>query len=126
MKKHPKKRKGKFLFWLPRIITILFILFISMFALDVFDVNLGFWSMIGGLFMHLIPTIILSLILIIFWKKSIVLGSMWVAFGVWYLAVMIPNMLKHFEFYYLSWLVMFSGIAFVIAGLFFLENYRRK
>jgi len=121
MKKFNKKSKNHFLFWLPRIITIVFILFISMFALDIFGTNLGFWGTILGLFMHLLPTIILTLILVIFWKKSVVLGSMWVAFGIWYLAIMIPNMIRQFEFYYLSWLVMFSGVAFVIACLFFLD-----
>jgi len=121
MKKFNKKNRKGVLFWLPRIITILFILFISMFALDIFDANLGFWGTILGLFMHLLPTIILTLILVIFWKKSIVLAGMWLAFGIWYIFMMLPNMLKQFEFYYISWLVMFSGTAFVIAFLFFLE-----
>jgi hypothetical protein len=124
--KHITKKKGKLLFWLPRIITIVFILFISIFALDIFDMNLGFWGIIFGLFMHLLPTIILTLILIIFWKKSIVLAGMWLAFGILYLAIMLPNMLKQFEFYYLSWLIQFSGIAFVISWLFFLDFKRRK
>ena len=120
-----RKNKRGVLFWLPRIITIIFILFISIFALDVFGTNLGFWSTILALFMHLIPTIILALILIIFWKKSIILAGMWIAFGIWYITIMIPNMIRQFEFYYLSWIIQFSGIAFVIAGLFFLD-FKRK
>jgi len=124
-KKKEKKKKGV-LFWLPRIITIIFILFISMFALDIFDMNLGFWGIILGLFMHLLPTIILTLILVIFWKKSIVLGSMWIGFGVWYLTMIIPTIFEKFEFYYLSWLIMFSGTAGVIAFLFFRENFKKR
>ena len=124
--KKPQKPKNKLLFWLPRIITIIFILFISMFSLDVFGTGQGFWTTLLALFMHLLPTIILVLILILFWKKSILLGSMWVAFGIVYIAVMIPNMIKHFEYYYLSWLVMFSGVAFVIAFLFFLDKFKQK
>jgi hypothetical protein len=124
--KTPSKPQNKLLFWLPRIITIIFILFISMFSLDVFGMNQGFWAALFALFMHLLPTIILTLILIFFWKKSIWLGSMWIAFGIWYLAIMIPNMIRQFEFYYLSWLVMFSGVAFVIAVLFFIDNFKRR
>ena len=123
-KKDRKTKKG-FLFWFPRIITIIFILFISMFALDIFDMNLGFLDTIKGLFMHLLPTIILTSILIIFWKKSIVLGSMWVGFGIWYLFMVMPNIIAQFQFYKLSWIIQFSGVAFVIAGLFFLDSKRK-
>jgi len=123
--KKVKKSRSKVLFWLPRVLTILFILFISMFALDVFSTGLGLLGTIIGLFMHLIPTIILTLILVIFWRKSAVLGGMWIGFGIWYIAMMLPNMIKQFEFYYLSWIIQFSGIAFVVAWLFFLDFKKR-
>jgi hypothetical protein len=57
----------KTLFWLPRILTIIFILFISMFALDVFS-EYTFPLVLGALFMHLIPSLILVGLLIVAWK----------------------------------------------------------
>ena len=50
----------KFLVWAPRIAGILFILFISLFALDVFEMRLGVWGTLFALFMHLIPSILLA------------------------------------------------------------------
>ncbi|MGQ0603506.1 MAG: DUF7670 domain-containing protein [Anaerolineales bacterium] len=53
----------KLLFWIPRILTILFAGFVSLFALDVFVEGYGFWETLLALLMHLIPTglILLSL-----------------------------------------------------------------
>ena len=56
----------KILHWLPRIICILAILVVSMFALDSFAPELTFWQQIGGFLMHLIPSFVLLSILIIF------------------------------------------------------------
>ena len=126
MKKQQSKNKKGILFWLPRLITIIFILFISMFALDIFGMNLGFWGTIFGLFMHLTPSIILTAIVIIFWRKSLVLAGMWAAFGIGYIAIMTPNMIRQFEFYYLAWLIQFSGAAFVLTYLFFLDRFKKR
>ena len=46
----------QFLFWSPRVLTILFALFLSLFALDVFEEDRDFWGTALALFMHLIPT----------------------------------------------------------------------
>jgi hypothetical protein len=46
----------RLLFWTPRILCILFAVFLSLFALDVFDEHLGFWKTLLALAIHLIPT----------------------------------------------------------------------
>ena len=56
------------LFWTPRLTGILFVLFISMFAFDVFDMQLGFWGTALALFMHLIPSILLTIAIVVAWK----------------------------------------------------------
>src|SRR5664280_249579 len=58
-----KTSTKRFLFWTPRIICILFACFISIFALDVFQENHGFWNTLLALLIHLIPTGLLLLIL---------------------------------------------------------------
>jgi len=62
-----KKRWKRTLFWLPRIIAIVFAAFISIFALDVFA-EYSFPVVLWALLMHLIPTILLVVLLIIAWK----------------------------------------------------------
>src|ERR1035441_3495384 len=51
-----KTSTKRFLFWTPRIICILFACFVSIFALDVFQENHGFWNTLLALLIHLIPT----------------------------------------------------------------------
>ena len=78
----------KFLFWTPRIAGILFILFISLFALDIFDMHLGIWETIVGLFMHLIPSILLTIAIIIAWKREWFGALIFIGWAVWYVAFM--------------------------------------
>jgi len=61
---------NKFLFFLPRILSIAFILFLSLFSLDIFGQGYNFWETIVGLFMHNILLIILTIFLVVFWKKD--------------------------------------------------------
>lgn len=57
-------------FWAPRILTILFALFLSLFALDVFGEGKGFLGTLGALFMHLIPTFLVVGLLVIAWRRE--------------------------------------------------------
>jgi hypothetical protein len=64
------------LFWAPRILAILYILFISLFALDVFGEDYGFLVTIFALFMHLIPSFFLLAGLFIAWKRPLAGGML--------------------------------------------------
>lgn len=74
MKKKEAKRKkvSNALFWTPRILSILFVLFLMMFSLDVFEEGKTATEIAIGLFMHNIPAFILAAIVWISWKKEIV------------------------------------------------------
>ncbi len=76
------------LFWTPRVAGILFILFISLFALDIFDMQLGFWGTVVGLFMHLIPSILLAIAIAIAWKWEWVGAVLFIGWAIWYVAFM--------------------------------------
>ena len=49
--------KNNFLFWLPRILGILFAVFISIFALDAFGEGIPVLEAIIGFVIHLVPTL---------------------------------------------------------------------
>jgi len=66
-----------FLYWSPRILAILFILFMSVFALD----TLGEPQWYIGLFMHLIPSFILTFITVIAWKQERIGGILFLIAG---------------------------------------------
>ncbi|MCX6575166.1 MAG: hypothetical protein NTV82_02105 [Candidatus Aminicenantes bacterium] len=74
--------KTRKLIWIPRVLAIVFILFLSLFGLDVFSENAPFLKKLGGFFMHSIPSIILLLILLIFWKKTLVGGFLFILFSI--------------------------------------------
>jgi hypothetical protein len=72
----------KIIRWTPRIISILAILFISMFALDSFDSRFTIWLQIATFFMHLIPSYILIACLIIAWKWERFGGILYLIIGI--------------------------------------------
>ena len=117
---------NKFIYWTPRILSIIFILFLAVFSLDVFDENLGFWGTILGLFMHNIPVFILAIVLWISWKREIVGGIIFTLAGLLYVAIMVVNMLKNqFQLYMVSWNFIVAGPAFLI-GILFIINWLKK
>ncbi|NMB70474.1 hypothetical protein GYA27_04780 [candidate division WWE3 bacterium] len=65
-------------YWLPRVLAILYIVFISMFALDVFEEPQ--WLL--ALLMHLIPSYILIIMTIIAWKHEKPGGLLFIAGGI--------------------------------------------
>lgn len=117
---------NKIIYYLPRGLSILFILFLALMSFDVFSPELGFWQTALALFMHNIPTLILLIILIISWKREIVGGVFFVLAGILYLAMLLRNIITTgFEWYYLAWGIQISGIAFLI-GILFLVGWKRK
>lgn len=104
---HPKHH---FLFWFPRILTILFAIFISIFALDVFTEAQGFWGTALALAFHLIPTAAVLLILAAAWR--------WEWMGAVLFAVMAGLYGYQVLPLHLSWAVFISGPLLAISALF--------
>jgi len=121
-----EKKINKFLYWSPRVLSIVFIIFLAMFSLDVFAGNYGFWGTAVGLLVHNIPTLILLAILLISWKYEIVGGIVFIIGGILYEGMMIMNALRHpLEAYTLSNSLIISVPMFVI-GILFLINWFKK
>jgi hypothetical protein len=77
-------RARRLLFWAPRVLSILFAAFLSLFALDVFDEGFGFWGTILALLMHLVPSFLVVAVLAVAWYREWVGGIVFIALGVWY------------------------------------------
>ncbi len=110
---------GRFLFWTPRILAIAFAVFISLFALDVFDGDYGFLPTILALLIHLIPTAIIIIILIISWRWEWLGAILFTSLGLLYL------LMAWARFHWSAYLVI-SGPLFVLGFLFFLNWIYRK
>ena len=74
----------RLLFWTPRILGILFALFLSLFSLDVFGEGLGVGKTILALLMHLVPVYVVVIVLIIAWRWEWVGALLFTALAVLY------------------------------------------
>jgi Na+/proline symporter len=119
-----KSKTSRGLYWTPRILAILFVLFLALFSLDVFDSCSGFLSCCLGLFMHNIPVFILAIILWFSWKREWIAGIMFLLAGLAYIYLTLFR--NNFQWYYLSWSFIIAGPAIIIGVLFILNWKRRK
>ncbi|MFA5392391.1 MAG: hypothetical protein WC306_01705 [Candidatus Paceibacterota bacterium] len=117
---------NKFIYWTPRILSIVFICFLTLFSLDVFSPGLTFWQIVVGLFMHNIPVFILLAVLLISWKYEIVGGIVFILAGILYIIRLLMVMFMNgFEWYGLFWSLQIAGPAFLI-GILFIIGWIRK
>ncbi len=118
----------KFIYWTPRILAILFILFLAMFSLDIFEGNYGFWGTIVGLFMHNIPALVLLIVLLISWKYEVVGGIVFILAGLLYSGISIIRIIMSnpVEWYMLSWSLQIAGPAFLVGILFLIGWFKKK
>ena len=65
---------AKIMYWTPRVLTIIFILFMGMFSLDSFGGDKSVGAKMLAFFIHNIPVLIIITILIIAWRREILGG----------------------------------------------------
>lgn len=118
------KKINRFLYWTPRVLSIIFILFLAMFSLDVFEGHYGFWGTILGLFMHNIPSLVLLIVLIISWRYEIVGGIVFILAGLLYVIMATRRTLEWHTA--LCWSLTIAGPAFLIGILFMINWFKKK
>ena len=117
----------KVIHWLPRIICILGILFISMFALDAFNPEKTIWQQIGGFLIHLIPSYVLIIFLIIAWKREYIGGILFTLIGLGFSPFIFMHNYKMNQSVWLSLLIILMiTIPFVIVGILFMVSHNMK
>lgn len=108
----------KIIYWLPRILSIAFVLFLSLFALDVFSEYSG-WGVILPFLMHLAPMFVLLAIIAVAWKYDLAGAAVFLIVAIGYILLIGFNRPW-------SWYVFISGPAALVAVLFFLSWISRK
>lgn len=96
--------------WSPRVLCILLALFLSVFALDVFGEGYSVGETMLALFMHLLPTFLLIITLIISWRREWVGAIVFNAFGLFLLISSGGE----------SW---FISVPLFVAGILFLVSW---
>lgn len=117
----------KFLHWTPRIICILAILFVSIFALDAFGEGMTLWQQIKAFLMHLIPSFALLIILIVAWKFELVGGIIFTLIGVIFSPIIFIHNLNMNDSYWLSiGIIMTITFPFILTGVLFIISHSQK
>jgi hypothetical protein len=121
------KKSIELFHWIPRILCILAILFISMFALDSFAEGVSFWNQLSAFMVHLIPSFFLLIILIVSWKWELTGGILFMVIGLG-LTPFIYNLNHNMNNSVLMSLgiVLLITIPFVIVGALFIIGYYMK
>lgn len=116
------KKVNPWIYWTPRIVSLLFLCFLALFSLDVFDSCSNFLNCSLALFMHNIPVIILAILLYFAWKKEIVGAVTFASAGLLYI---ILTSFRVPWYLVLSWSLIISLPCFIIAYLYYL-NWKKK
>lgn len=121
------KISPRIIYLLPRILCIIAILFISLFALDAFNPELTVWQQIRDFLMHLIPSFILTLFLLIAWKWELVGGIIFLAIGLFFTPIIFMHNFQMNNSVWMS-LGVIAAITFpfMLVGILFILGYRNK
>jgi hypothetical protein len=107
------KKLKQTLFWIPRILSILYALFLSLFALDVFNEGYNIRDTIIALLIHLVPTYLVVIALFIAWQREHIGGALFIALAMIYLIISRGE----------SWII---SVPFLLIGVLFLFNWTHR
>jgi len=121
------KKSIKVFHWLPRIICILAILFVSLFAADAFTPELTIWQQIGAFLIHLIPSFILVALLVVAWKWEYIGGIIFTIIGLGLSPfVFVHNYKMNHSVWMSLGIILAITIPFVIVGVLFIWSHKMK
>ncbi len=113
--------------WLPRIICILAILFISMFALDAFEPGPTLWQQLGAFMMHLIPSFVLLALLVVAWNWELIGGIIFAIIGLALSPIIyIHNYEMNHSIGMSLGIIAVITFPFVVVGILFIVSYKKK
>jgi len=108
----------KIFFWAPRVLSIGFVLFLSLFALDVFSEYTGFGVLLP-LLIHLIPSLILLVAVAIAWRYDLFGAIIFIGFALWY--VWSAGFGRPW-----SWYAGIAAPAFIVGVLYVISWFQKK
>lgn len=121
------KNSIKLFHWLPRILCILAIVFVSLFALDAFNDKLPILEQIKDFIIHLVPSFVLIILLIIAWKWEKIGGIIFLVLGLGFSPFLFMKNYKMNQSIAMSSVViLIICVPFIIVGILFLISYYKK
>jgi hypothetical protein len=115
------RRLARLIYWSPRVAGILIILFVSLFALDVFEEGRSLGEMLLAFLMHMLPSITMAIVLALAWRWEWVGFVSFLLAGLFFLRFMLFDPAQG-----LGVLLLISGPMFLISLLFWANWKWRK
>jgi len=99
-----------------------------MFSIDTLNSELTIWQQILSLSMHLIPSFVLILLLLLSWKRELIGGIIFMIIGLGFSPIIFIHNFKMNQSIWMSLgVILVITIPFVIVGvLFIVSHYRKK
>ncbi len=114
-------KRNQVFHWLPRIICILAILFISIFAADAFEQGLS------AVLIHLIPSFVLLAFLIVAWKWEYIGGIIFILIGLGFTPfVFMLNYNRNHSILDSLFTILYITFPFIIVGILFIVSHLLK
>ena len=113
-----KEPQKTLLYWLPRALSILFALFISLFALDIFGEGYLFPAVLWALLMHLVPTMLIILTLIVAWHWEWIGTVMFTGLAIFY--IIMTAFREHWSAY------LAISLPLLVIAILWLAAWRQK
>jgi len=114
--------------WVPRILCILAILLVSMFAIDAFGPGQTIWHQISDFIIHLVPSLVLITLLVIAWRYEKTGGIIMAVAGTIFCIWLFRANYRHNHFFWRSFSIMMAmAFPFALSGiLFIISHYLKK
>ena len=106
------------IYWLPRWTSVGFVVFLSLFSLDIFSEYSG-WDAVVPLFIHLIPAIVLLILALAAWRHDLTGACAFIGFAILYVFVAGPGRPW-------TWYAAISGPSFIVGILYLLSWLQKK
>lgn len=117
-------KTARYIYWAPRIISILFLCFLTIFSFDVITPGASAGETAAGLFMHNIPVFVLAAILAVSWKREIIAGIIFTVVGLLFLVRSVMTTVTNgFAWAVLPEVLLLAGPALLV-GVLFIINWR--
>jgi hypothetical protein len=98
-----------------------------MFALDAFNPEKTIWQQIGDFLMHLIPSFVLIIFLIIAWKREFIGGIIFTLIGLGLSPFIFMHNYNMNQSVWMSlMIILIITMPFVIVGILFIVSHRMK
>lgn len=106
----------KIIYWTPRILSLLFVAFISVFSLDVFSQFQGVQALIA-FFIHLLPSFLLLAFVALAWKYGLIGAVAFIGFSAFYTFQAIEHPF---------WILLIAGPSFIVGLLYFWDWHLKR